>query len=107
MSNEEINARFYSLQKEFASRVAQREPTRGDILTRQAQASMSQQAYNFEGANYFNHNASYFSQPHSMMPSYHESGWGTYKNFSYGHPSMQSQESLISYYQKQFQQLSN
>ena len=61
MSNEEINELFYNLQKEFASRVAQREPTWEDILSRQAQASMSQQAYNFERANYFNNNSVYFT----------------------------------------------
>ena len=78
----------------------------GDIVTRYAQASVSQQAYNFEGVNYFNNNASYFSQPHNITPSYYHSSWETYDSFSYGSPSMQSQESSSSYYQEQIRQTS-
>ena len=60
MSNEEMNELFYSLQQEFASRVAQIAPTGEEIVARQAQTSTSQQAYNFGGVNSFN-NASYIS----------------------------------------------
>ena len=74
-----------------------------EIIERQAQASTSQQAYNFGGMNSFN-NAGYISQPHSNMPSYNHSGWGTHDIFSYGHPNMQSQESSSFYYQEQFRQ---
>ena len=74
MSTEEINELFYNLQKEFASRVVQREPIWEDILPRQGQTSTSQQAYNFRGVNYFNNNAGYFSQLHNMMPSYYQLG---------------------------------
>ena len=84
MSNEEKNELFYSLQKEFAFRVTQREQKLEDIVARQAPTSTSQKAYNFEGANYFNSN-----------------------DFSYGNPIMQSQESSISYYQEQFRQPSD
>ena len=78
MSNGEINEFFYTLRNHFASHTAQREPTWEEIVTRQAQTSISQQAYNFEGGNHFNNNAAYFSPPHNYMPSYYHSGWGTY-----------------------------
>ena len=107
MSNEEINELFYTLQQEFSSRATQIAPTWEVIFARQAQTSTSQQTYNFEGGNYFNNNAGYFSQPHNYMPSYYKSSWGTHNNFSYGHPIMQSQGSLSSYYQEQFRQLYN
>ena len=61
MSDEVINELFYTLQKEFSPCIIQREPTWEDISARQAQASLSQQDFNFEGGNYFNSNASYFS----------------------------------------------
>ena len=68
---------------------------------------MSQQAYNFEKANYLNNYEVYFSQPHNIFPSYHHSGWGTYDNFSYGNLSIQSQESSSSYFQEQIKQPSD
>ena len=63
MSNEEINELFYTLQQEIASRASQIAPTWEDIVTRQAQNSTSQQAYNFEGGNHFNNNASSSPNP--------------------------------------------
>ena len=107
MSNEEMNELFYGLQKECVSRAAQIAPTWEDIVVRQAQTSTSQQAYNFEGGNHFNNQLSYFSQPQNYLSSYHYSGWGTYDNFSHGHPIMQNQRSLSSYYQEQFQKPSD
>ena len=68
--------------------------------------STSQQAYNFGGVNSFN-NAGYVSQPHSYMPSYNHSGWGTHDNLSYGRPIMQSQGSSSSNYQEKFRQPSD
>ena len=76
MSDEEINEFFYTLQNHFASHTSQREPTWEEIVPRQAQASMSEQVYNFRGVNSFN-DAGYFSQPHIYMPSYNHLGWGT------------------------------
>ena len=104
MSNEEMNELFYTLQQEFASRATQIAPTWEDIVERQAKTSTSQQAYNFERGNHFNNHTSYFSQPQNIMPSYNDSGWGTYDNFSHNHPIMQNQGSSSSYYQEQFRQ---
>ena len=107
VSNEEMDELFYTLQKEFASRVTQRAPSWEYIVERQAQASMSQQAYNLEGVNYFNNNVGYFYQPHNYMTSYYHPGWGSYDNFSYGNPIMQSQEGSSSYYQEQIKKPSD
>ena len=108
MSNEEMNELFYSLQQECASRATQIAPTWEDIVARQAQTFTSQQAYNFEGGggggNCFNNHASYFSHPQNIFLSYNYSGWGTYGNFSHGHPIIQNQGSSSSYYQEQFWQ---
>ena len=41
------------------------------------------------------------------MSSYNHAGWGTHRNISYGHPSVQPQEGSSSYYQEQFQQPSD
>ena len=49
----------------------------------QAQASMSQQAFDFEEAHYFNYNGGYFFQPNNNEPNYHHSSWRTYEDFSY------------------------
>ena len=106
MSDEAINEFFYTLQKHYASHTTQRESTWENFAPMQAQASVSQQAYNFEGVNYFNNNEGYFSQPQNITPSYNYSGWGTYDNFSYGNPMMKCQESSSSNYQEQIKQLS-
>ena len=101
MSDEEINEFFYTFRNHFASHTFQRESTWEEIIARQAQASMSQQVYNFGVVNSFN-NEGYFSQHHSYMLSYNHSSWGTHDNLSYGHPIMQSQGSSSSNYQDQF-----
>ena len=77
-----------------------------EIATMQEQASMIQQAFYFEEVHYSNNNEGYFFQPHNNMPSYYNSGWRTYENFSYGNPSFQSQEGSSSNYQGQIRQLS-
>ena len=61
--NEEINELFYTLQREFDSRVTQRTPTWEEIVEKKVQALVSQQEYNFEGENYLNNNAGYFYEP--------------------------------------------
>ena len=82
MSNEEINELFYTLQREFASRVTQRTTTWEEIIERQLQALVSQQEYNFKGANYLNNNAGYFSQPQNIMSSYNYSKVGGHMTIS-------------------------
>ena len=84
--------------------MTQRKLTWEEIVENQAQALVSQQEYNFEGANYLNNNVGYLSQPHNIMPSYNYLGWETFGNISYGHPSVQPQESSSSFYQEQFRQ---
>ena len=88
MTDKEMNELLYTLHNQFSSHTSQRESTWEDIVVMEAQTSMGLHAFNFEGVNYSNNNAGYFSKPQNVMPSYYHSGWGTFENFSYGHPSM-------------------
>ena len=87
-----------------SSCTTQREPTWVQIAAVQAQASMSQQAYNFEEAHYFNNYEGHFYQPHNNKQCYYHSDWRTYDDFFYGNPSIQSQESSSSNDQEKIKQ---
>ena len=84
----------------------QRGPTLGPMVAIQAQASTSQQTFDFEEVRYLNQNESHFFQLNNNVPRYYHPGWTTYEDFSYGNPSFQGQGASSFNYQGQTKQSS-
>ena len=73
------------LSSQISTRTTQRGPALGQIAAMQAQASRSQQDFDYKEAHYLKNNEGYFL-------TYYYTGWKAYEDFSYENPSFQSQE---------------
>ena len=65
---------FSSILDQLATLTTKRGPTLWKIAAMQAQASTSQQAFDFEEAHYLNKNEGHFFQPNNNVPSYYHLG---------------------------------